>query len=102
MTYADVDTTAFGQGAKTRTAGLGDHKVTLEFQQDYSAASVEATLWPLRGKTVAIVAKALNAATSTLNPAYSLIALVTQWKPLEGKVGDLAKSAITWPDSPAG
>ena len=98
-TFADVDTTAFGSTSKTRIAGLGDHKVTLNFQQDYAASSVDATIYPLIGTTTSFNVKPLNAATSTTNPAYSGTVLVTDWKPLDGKVGALAMSSVTWPVS---
>jgi hypothetical protein len=98
-TFADVDTTAFGSTAKTRLAGLGDHKFTAEFQQDFAAANVEATVYPLIGTIASVTVKALNAATSTVNPAYSFSVLVTDWKPVDGKVGDLLKSSVTWPIS---
>ncbi|MCU1494808.1 MAG: hypothetical protein JWO62_2572 [Acidimicrobiaceae bacterium] len=96
-TFADVDTTAFGSSSKTRVAGLGDHKVTLNFQQDFAAASVEATVYPLIGTTTSITVKPLNAATSTVNPAYTFTVLVTDWKPVDGKVGALLTSSISWP-----
>lgn len=100
-TYADVDTTAFGSSAKTRTAGLGDHKITLDFQQDFAATSVEATIYPLLGTLTAISIFALSGTTSSTNPNYAFSALVNDWKPLDGKVGDLATSSITWPISGA-
>jgi hypothetical protein len=99
--YADVDTTAFGSGSKTRVAGLGDHKITLEFQQDFAASSVDATINPLIGGTATISVKPLSAATSTTNPGYSVTALITDWKPVDGKVGELLKSSVTWPVSGA-
>lgn len=98
-TYADVDTTAFGSTSKTRTAGLGDHKVTINFQQDFAAASVEATIYPLIGTTTSVTVKPLNQTTTTTNPAYTFSALVTDWRPLDGKVGALAYSSVTWPIS---
>ncbi|MGH7721504.1 MAG: radical SAM protein [Candidatus Dormibacteria bacterium] len=99
--FADIDTTAFGATAKTRLPGLGDHKFTAEFQQDFAAASVEATIGPLVGQTAAVTVKAQNSATSTTNPAYSFTVAIIQWKPLDGKVGDLAKASIVWPVSGA-
>jgi hypothetical protein len=96
-TFADVDTTAFGQTAKTRLAGLGDHKITLNFQQDFAAASVEATIYPLIGTLTTFNIKPLLQATSTLNPAYTGTILVTDWKPLDGKIGALEMSSVTWP-----
>jgi hypothetical protein len=98
-TFADIDTTAFGQGAKTRVAGLGDHKFTAEFQQDYAGGAVDATISPLVGLTTSVTIKGVNAATSTTNPAYTFTVLVTQYKPLDGKVGDLSKTAVAWPIS---
>lgn len=100
-TFADVDTTVFGQSAKTRAAGLGDHKFTLEFQQDFAAASVDATISPLIGLTTSITCKPVNGATSTTNPAFTFTVLVNQWKPMDGKVGDLSKASVTWPISGA-
>lgn len=98
-TFADVDTTAFGSTSKTRVAGLGDHKVTLNFQQDFAAAEVEATIYPLIGTTTSITVKPLNQTTTTTNPAYTFTVLVTDWKPVDGKVGALATSSVTWPIS---
>jgi hypothetical protein len=99
MSYADLDTTTFGNTSKTRVAGLGDHKVTLEFQQDESASSVEATIFPLIGQPTTVSIKPVSGATTTTNPAYSFTASVQDWKPLDGKVGDIVKSSITWPIS---
>lgn len=98
-TFVDVDTTAFGQTAKTRIAGLGDHKFTADFEQDYALAEVEATIYPLLGLTTSITIKALNATTSSTNPAYTFTVLVDDWKPVGGKVGDLLVSSVSWPVS---
>lgn len=98
-TFAAVDTTAFGSGAKTYLAGLGDHKVSIDFQQDYGSSSVEQTVSPLVGLTTSVVIKPLNASTSTTNPAYSFTVLVDDWKPLDGKIGDLITSSVSWPVS---
>jgi hypothetical protein len=98
--FADVDTTAFGGGgSKTRTAGLGDHAVTLNFQQDFAGSSVEATIAPLVGTTTSITVKPLNATTSSTNPAYTFTVLVNDWTPLDGKVGELSMASVTWPIS---
>lgn len=102
QSYADVDTTAFGQTAKTRIAGLGDHKCTLDFQQDWALAAVEATILPLVGTLTQVVVTVPNATTaSSTNPAYTFTVLVTSWKDVDGKIGDLSKSSVTWPVSGA-
>jgi hypothetical protein len=95
--FADVDTTTFGSPAKTRIAGLGDHKVIIEFQQDFAAASVAATIDPLVGLTAACSVKPVAGTTTTTNPAYTFTVVITDWRPVEGKVGEIAKANVTWP-----
>jgi hypothetical protein len=52
-----VETTAFGQTAKTSVAGLVDNSVTLEFHQDYATSSIEQTIYPTLGTAVTIAVK---------------------------------------------
>jgi hypothetical protein len=94
-----VETTAFGSTARTRVAGLGDNSVAIEFHQDYAAANVEATVYPLLGNTTAVVVKPNGSTTAADNPAYSFTALVSEWTPLNGAVGELATASVTWPIS---
>lgn len=94
-----IDTTAFGSTARTRVAGLGDNSITIEFHQDYAASNVEATIYPLVGSTTAVVVKPNGATTSATNPSYSFTALVSEWQPLNGAVGELATASVTWPVS---
>ncbi len=94
-----IDTTAFGSTARTRVAGLGDNSITIEFHQDYATSNVEATIYPLIGSTTAVVVKPNGATTSATNPSYSFTALVSEWQPLNGAVGELATASVTWPVS---
>ena len=94
-----VETTAFGSTARTRVAGLGDNSVAIEFHQDYAAANVEATIYPLLGTATAVVVKPNGPTTAADNPAYSFDALVSEWTPLNGAVGELATASVTWPIS---
>jgi hypothetical protein len=106
-TYDVVETTAFAgisgasgsvpYAAKTRVAGLVDNSVTLEFHQDFAASSVEATIYPLLGTIPTITVQALNEATSATNPLYTFDAVVSEWTPLNGAVGELATASVTWP-----
>ena len=53
-TSADVvDASCMTDTWKERLAGLKDWKLTLEFAQDFAAASVDATLFPLVGTAAA-------------------------------------------------
>jgi len=102
-TYDVIETTAFAGGnvpaaAKTRQAGLVDNSVTLEFHQDFAAGEVEATVYPLLGGTVAMTVKPNTSAPDAVdNPRYDFTALVSEWTPLNGAVGELATASVTWP-----
>ena len=101
-TYDVLETTAFKGGnvpnaAKTRIAGLVDNSVTLEFHQDFAAGSVNATIYPLLGTEVAVKVQPVNGAISATNPEYQFNAVVSEWTPLNGAVGELATASVTWP-----
>lgn len=97
-----VETSSFGTTARTRVAGLADNSVTFEFQQDYAASSVEATVYPLLGTTTTVVVTPTSATGGTAtNPSYTFSALVSEWQPLSGAVGELATASVTWPISGA-
>jgi hypothetical protein len=100
-TFDIVETTAFGNTAKTRVAGLADNSVTFEFHQDYATSSVEQTIYPLLGTAVSVVAKPVAGTTTSVNPQYQFSTLVSEWTPLNGSVGELATASVTWPISGA-
>jgi hypothetical protein len=99
MTFAEVETTAFGNTAVTRVAGLGDHSFGASFHQDFAASEVEASIYPLLGTTTEVTIKAVNSTTATDNPLYTFTVLVSQWAPIAGAVGELLTADITWPVS---
>jgi len=94
---AELDTTTFGNTAKRRVAGLADNKVSIDFNQDFSASSVEASIYSLLGTTTTVVIKPSGTTVSATNPSYTFTALVTDWTPLDVQVGDLASATISWP-----
>jgi len=102
-TSADVvETSAFSStAAKTRVAGLSDNSVALEFHQDFVTSNVEATIYPLLGTTTTIVVQPTSAAVGAANPTYTFTALISEWTPLSGAIGELATASVTWPISGA-
>lgn len=98
-TRAEVPTTAFGDTAVTRIAGLGDNSITLSFHEDFASSEVHQTIYPLIGSTTSVTVKPVNATTATDNPVFSMTVLVTEWPVLNGAVGDLATADVTWPVS---
>ena len=99
--YDIVETTSFGSNAKTRIAGLADNSVTLEFHQDFASGSVESNIYPLLGTAITIKVKPVATTTAATNPQYAFSALIAEWTPLSGSVGELATASVTWPISGA-
>lgn len=97
VTAAEVETTAFGQGAVTRVGGLQDNSVTLSMHNDYSA--IEGLVYPIVGSTAQINIKPNGTSVGTANPSYTMQALVTEWSPVNGAVGELNTADVTWPIS---
>lgn len=93
----ELETTTFGNTAKRRVAGLRDSSVAIDFNQDFAAAQVEATLYPLIGSTTQVVVKPNGTTASATNPSYTFNALVTEWMPLDAQVGELATASVTFP-----
>ena len=101
-TFDVVETTAFSStAAKTRVAGLEDNSITLEFHQDYATNEVEQTIYPLLGTAAAVIVKPNGSTTSAFNPSYSCSAIISEWTPINGAVGELATASVTWPVSGA-
>jgi hypothetical protein len=95
----DVTTTAFGSTWVTRVAGLKEGSLTLNFNQDYAASTVDPTLWPLLGTNATVVIKPTTSAVGSANPAYTAICIVNDLTPVSGQIGDLATFSVTWPTS---
>ena len=96
-TAAEVETTTFGAGAVTRVGGLQDNSVTLSIMNDFSY--IEGVVYPLLGSTATIVVKPNGTTVGTGNPSYTATAVVTEWSPISGAVGELSTADVTWPIS---
>ena len=99
ITSEEQETTAFGDGFRTRIGGLKDGSITLDFHQDFGSSSVDATLFPLIGTQATVVIKPTSGTVSATNPSYTALALVTQYQPFASNVGELATLSVTWPTS---
>lgn len=95
----DVETTAFGSEWRSRVGGLKQASITLEFHQDFGAAAVDATLFPLLNTLATVVIKPTSGSASATNPSYTAVCLVNQYQPFASSVGDLATLSVTWPVS---
>jgi len=96
-TAEEVETTAFGNTYRQRTAGLKDASVSLDWHQDYGAASVHATLEPLLGSYATVTIVPTSGSVSATNPSVSAVFLVTEYSPISGTIGDLSTFSTTFP-----
>lgn len=95
----EQESTAMGATYKSRKGGLKDGSVELELNQDFATSSIDDTIWPILGTNVSFTIKPTSSATSATNPVYSGEVLIKEYTPLDGNVGDLAKTSVTWPTS---
>jgi hypothetical protein len=96
---AEVETTAFGSTFTTRVGGLKSASITLDFMQDFAAASVDSVLFPLLNSLATVVLVPTSGTVSATNPSYTAVCLVNQYQPFASAVGDLATLSVTWPTS---
>ena len=99
ITADEIETTSFGSSYRSRIGGLKDASVSLDFHQDFGAGAVDSLLFPLMGSTVAVKIAPTSGTVTATNPEYRFNALVTQYQPFAGAVGDLATLSVTWPVS---
>lgn len=99
ITADEIVTTAMGDTFQARTGGLKDGTLSIEFQQDFAASEVDATLWPLLGTTTAFEVKPTSGAVSSTNPKYSGNVLVNSHSPVANGVGELATMSVSFPTS---
>lgn len=91
------ENTAMGSTWKDRIpSGVNDWSLSLEFNQDYAASNVDATLWAALGVSTAVVIRPTSAAASATNPQYSGNALLEGYNPLDGAMEDVAKVSPTF------
>ena len=84
------ETTAMGDTTKTRLGGLLDWSLDVEFNQDYVAGNIDAILFPLVGTSVAIIIRPDTGVKGVDNPEFTGSAILTDYDPIAGKVGDVA------------
>jgi hypothetical protein len=91
-----VEVTAFG-GNRSFIGGLQNNTITIEFMQDFAAANVEATIFPLVGQQTSVTVRASSAATSATNPLYTVTGtFLSSHTPVSATVGELAMTSLTF------
>lgn len=89
------DKTAMGSSSRKRIPGLKDWSGSLEFNQDYAASKVDATIWPIVGSTGGyIVIKPHSSAVGAGNPRYYGAIQIPSYSPITGAVGNVAAVTV--------
>lgn len=99
ITADEIMTTSMGSTFQSRTGGLKSGTLSIEFQQDFAASEVDATMFPLLGTTTAFVVKPTSASVAATNPSYSGSILINQHIPLANGVGELSTMSVSYPTS---
>jgi len=95
----DLEVTAFGTTFRERIGGLKTGSLTLQFMQDFGAASVDATLFPLYNTLATVVITPTSSTVSATNPSYTAVCLINSYSPMASSIGDIATFSITVPTS---
>jgi len=96
------DCTTMGQDTRANKGGLKNWSIDVTFVQDWDAASVDATIFPIVGGEFPIVVKPTSAAVSATNPSYSSTATIASYSPIGNSVGDLAVAPVSFMPSGTG
>lgn len=91
-----LDDTAMGDTTRSRTGGLKDWSVTIEFYQDFADNDIDETLFGLVGTTTTVAVRPDNTTISATNPEYTGTAILESAPPLGGAVGELAMVTATF------
>ena len=89
------DDTNMGNTTRKRLGGLKDWSVSINFRQDFAAALVDATLFPLVGTTFAVKIRPTTAAISATNPEYQGTGILESYRPIGDTVGNVAAAPVS-------
>lgn len=102
MSAEDVDLTAMGSTSRTHAPGLRDDRVEVEFLQDFASGKVDQTLSSYVGNATGatLVVKPVATTVSTTNPSYTMTAILLDYQPLSGTVGEANTINVTFVPAP--
>ena len=97
--FDSVEVTTFsataGGAGHSFVKGLQNISCEVDFLQDFAAAAVEATIFPLVGTSTTLVFKPTVAVTSVTNPTYTITGtFLAAHTPMNGKVGELSMTSL--------
>lgn len=104
LSKKSVDTTNFSGGGSEQQQGLREDSFTVNFQQDFNAASVDSVLYPLyeTGNEFVVVVLPVAGAASETNPSFTGTCILMAYTPLSGKPGALSEAKVKFPSQRSG
>jgi len=95
--FDEINVSSMGDSANKFVKGLESSTLTINFLNDFAASNVQATLQAAYGTTVtAVLLPVKGTAVSATNPLYTVSILVNNLTPINGAVGDVSNSSITF------
>jgi hypothetical protein len=92
-----VEVTAFGATGRSYVGGLQNNTVEIEFMQDFAAANVEATIFPLVGTSTTVAVTPTSSATGATNPKYTITGTyLASHTPIAGGVGEIGMTSLSF------
>lgn len=95
-----LEETAMGDSNRISKAGLKNWTLEAVLHQDYAAGKTDATLFSILGTTACFELRIDNSCTTQINPSHSGIAILQEYQPVAGGIGELMR--VTARFSPAG
>lgn len=97
---ATLDASVFGDGWTVNKGGMKSGTINVGLLDDFAAAQLDATLWPLFGTVVTFKVRPDAGVIGTSNPQYSGSVLINNFN-VGGDLGELAGKTLSWPLSGA-
>lgn len=95
--YDEVDMTAMGDAAHNGIPGLGTWQIEVTCKQSFAAGELDSIIFPLVGAEDAspVIFKPKGPTTGSGNPKWTGNGRIYSYPPIEGSVGDGAKTSFT-------
>jgi hypothetical protein len=86
----DVEDTNMGDTTHIHLGGLLNWSLDVEFASDWASGEIDATLFSLVGAaSVTVAVRPVNATIASTNPEYTGSAVLLDYPPISGAVGEL-------------
>lgn len=94
----EVDVTSMGDVNKETVLGLGDVTMTVTVFNDYAVGNIDSQMFALNATNTpfTVEIRPTTGARSTSNPGYTMSALMPNYHPIAGSIGDAVSSELVF------